>query len=178
MSTVAFEPSPIEGLAIVRPDKASDTRGFFARLYCRDTFAAAGHAFTPVQISTSFNTAAGTLRGLHWQAAPHGETKLIRVTAGRSFHVAVDLRENSPTRLRWFPITLAAREHTALLVPRGLAHGFMTLADETEVNYAMDVAYVAAAARGARWNDPALAIAWPREPAIISERDRTWPDIQ
>jgi dTDP-4-dehydrorhamnose 3,5-epimerase len=176
--SVVLEPGPIEGVAIVRPNKVSDDRGFFARLYCRDTFAAAGHAFVPIQVSTSFNKTAGTLRGLHWQASPHAETKLVRVTAGRSFHVAVDLRENSPTRLRWFPITLDAREHAALLVPPGLAHGFMTLADETEVNYAMDVAYVAGAARGARWNDPTLGIAWPSEPQVISERDRTWPDIR
>lgn len=177
MSELVFESTPLDGLMVVRANKSSDERGFFARLYCRDTFAAAGHPFAPVQISASFNARAGTLRGLHWQAAPHGEAKLVRITSGRTFHVGVDLRENSPTRLRSFAIVLDASEHTGLLIPAGFAQGFITLVDGTEVNYAMDVPYVASAARGARWNDPALAIAWPREPAIISARDRTWPDL-
>jgi dTDP-4-dehydrorhamnose 3,5-epimerase len=178
MSTLRLEPGPIDGVAIVRPDKFVDERGFFARLYSRDEFAAAGFAFVPRQISTSFNARAGTLRGLHWQAAPQGETKLVRVTSGRSFHVAADLRENSPTRWRWFGITLDAREMLAILIQPGLAHGFITLVDDTEINYAMDVAYVTSAARGARWNDPALAIEWPRQPTMISDRDRSWPDLE
>lgn len=166
-----LEATPLAGLMVVRAEKRADERGFFARLWCAEEFAAAGIGFRPQQISTSFNHAAGTLRGLHWQAAPHGETKLVRATAGRVWDVAVDLRAGSATRLGWFGLELDAAEHTGLLIPAGFAHGFITLSDGAELLYAIDTPYVAEAVRGARYDDPALAIRWPRPPAVIAGRD-------
>jgi len=167
----------LPGLVVVRPEKHGDGRGFFARLWCEEEFTAAGHRFRPVQISASYNAAAGTLRGLHWQAAPHGEAKLVRAAAGRVFDVAVDLRENSPTRLGWFAIELDAAAHTALLIPDGFAHGFITLTEGAELLYAIDTAYVPGVARGARYDDPAIGIAWPRAPAVIADKDLAWPAL-
>jgi dTDP-4-dehydrorhamnose 3,5-epimerase len=174
---VLIEETLIQGLFVVRPEPATDDRGLFARLWCRETFAAAGVPFEPVQMSASFSRRAGTLRGMHWQDAPHAETKLIRVTAGRVFDVAVDLRLASPTAGRWFGIELTAANRTGLLIPKGFAHGLLTLEDETEVLYAMDVPFAPAAAQGARFDDPAFAIAWPREPAVIAEKDLSWPPV-
>jgi dTDP-4-dehydrorhamnose 3,5-epimerase len=163
---------------LVRPDKHRDTRGFFARLWCEDSFAAAGIDFRPSQISVSFNQGAGTLRGLHWQDPPHAETKLVRASAGRLFDVAVDLRPGSATKGRWYGVTLDAQDHTALLIPAGFAHGFVTLDDATEVTYCIDAPFAPAAARGARYDDPSIAIAWPRPPAVISDRDLAWPALR
>lgn len=168
-----FEATPLAGLFVVRPARQSDARGFFARLWSAQDFAAAGHPFAPTEISASFNHAAHTLRGMHWQADPHGETKLVRATAGRVFDVAVDLRPG-PTRHRWFGCVLDAAAHNALLIPPGFAHGFLTLTDAAEVLYAIDTPYTPAAARGARWDDPAFAIDWPAAPAVIAARDRDW----
>jgi dTDP-4-dehydrorhamnose 3,5-epimerase len=172
---VIFEATPLEGLLLVRPTKHADARGFFARLWSADDFAAAGHPFAPSQISASFNHAVHTLRGLHWQADPHGETKLVRATAGRVFDVAVDLRPGSATRHRWFGCVLDAAAHNALLIPPGFAHGFLSLTDGAEVQYAIDSPHTPHAARGARWDDPAFAIAWPAAPLVIATRDRDWP---
>lgn len=172
-----FEPTPLAGLLVVRAEKRADERGFFARLWCGDEFATAGISLRPHQISASFNRNAGTLRGLHWQADPHAETKLVRATAGRVWDVAVDLRDGSPTRLAWFGLVLDATEHTALLIPPGFAHGFVTLTDDAELLYTIDTPYVATAARGARYDDPALAIAWPRPPAVIAPRDLHFPPL-
>ncbi len=168
---VILEPTPLHGLAIVRPEKRADVRGFFARLWCADEFAAAGIAFRPHQISASFNHAAGTLRGLHWQAEPHGETKLVRATAGRVWDVAVDLRPVSPTRLQWFGLILDAAEHTALFIPPGFAHGFITLTDDAELLYAIDTPFEPSATRGARFDDPAIGVHWPCSPVVIADRD-------
>jgi dTDP-4-dehydrorhamnose 3,5-epimerase len=167
-----FVATPLEGLVVVEQERLRDERGWFAR-----TFDVA-ELFEVVQMSASFNARAGTLRGLHLQAEPHGECKLVRCTRGAIFDVAVDLRPGSRTRLRWFGIQLSADAGSALLIPAGFAHGFQTLVDETEVLYAMDAPYVADAARGVRWDDPAFAIEWPDPPAsgrVLSERDRTWP---
>jgi dTDP-4-dehydrorhamnose 3,5-epimerase len=172
-----FEPTPLPGLLVVRARKHSDTRGFFARTWCAHDFAAMGHPFRPSQISVSHNTAAGTLRGLHWQAEPHAETKLVRVTAGRIFDVAVDLRPGSPTRLRWFGMELDAAGHDALLIPAGFAHGFVSLTDGSEILYLIDTPYVVGATRGARYDDPAIGIAWPVAPTAIAERDLAWPPL-
>ncbi len=166
-----FEPTPLAGLFVVRPAKHADDRGFFTRLWSVEDFAAVG--FMPTQISASFNHAALTLRGMHWQAAPHGETKLVRATAGRVFDVAVDLRDG-PTRHRWFGCVLDASEHNALLIPPGFAHGFLTLTEGAEILYAIDTPYAPGAARGARWDDPAFAIDWPGVPSVMAERDRAW----
>ena len=172
-----FAPTPLAGLTIIRPEKHADPRGFFARLWGADEFATAGHPFRPVQISASYNAAAFTLRGLHWQSPPHGEAKLVRAARGRVFDVAVDLRAGSPTRLGWFGIELDADAHTALLIPDGFAHGFLTLTDGAELLYAIDTAYVPGVGQGARYDDPAIGIAWPHSPAVIAERDLAWPAL-
>lgn len=164
----------LDGLMVVEPQRLTDERGFFARTYDVELLGPV------VQMSTSFNARAGTLRGLHLQREPHGETKLVRCTRGAIFDVVVDLRPRSPTRHRWFGTTLTADDGRALLIPKGLAHGFQTLEDDSEVLYAMDAPYVAGAGGGVRWDDPAFAIGWPQPPAgrerVMSERDATYPD--
>jgi dTDP-4-dehydrorhamnose 3,5-epimerase len=172
---VIFEPTPLEGLLIVRPEKFPDNRGFFARLWDEEAFAAAGHPFRPTQISVSHNAHAGTLRGLHWQREPHGETKLVRASCGRIYDVAVDLRRGSPTFCCWFSVELDADFHAALLIPAGFAHGFVTLTHDAEVIYCIHEPFVPDAAAGARYDDPAFGIVWPVLPTILSDRDRTWP---
>jgi dTDP-4-dehydrorhamnose 3,5-epimerase len=174
---VIFAPTPLAGLTVVRPEPHGDARGSFARLWCDDAFAAAGLAFRPRQISTSRNTASGTLRGLHWQAPPAAETKLVRATHGRVFDVAVDLRAGSPTRLHWFGLELDAAVQTALLIPAGFAHGFLTLTAEAELLYLIDTPHKATAARGARFDDPAIGITWPRPPTVIAPRDLAFPPL-
>lgn len=171
------EPTPLPGLTVIRAEPVADARGHFVRLWCEADFAAAGLAFRPTQVSASFNHRAGTLRGLHWQAEPHGETKLVRATQGRVFDVAVDLRAGSGGYRRWFGLELDAERRDALLIPAGFAHGFITLTDNAEVTYCIDTPYVPAAGRGARFDDPAFAIAWPRPPALVSDRDLGWPAV-
>jgi dTDP-4-dehydrorhamnose 3,5-epimerase len=172
---MVLEPTPIEGLFVLEARPVTDERGFFARTWSLDTLVAAVPGFMPVQSSASFSHRAGTLRGLHWQEAPHAETKLVRVTQGAAFDVAVDLRPGSPTRGRWYGTELSAENRRSLLIPRGFAHGLLTVSDETEVLYVMDAHYAPAAARGARFDDPAFAIAWPAKPTVVGERDRAWP---
>jgi dTDP-4-dehydrorhamnose 3,5-epimerase len=128
-------------------------------------------------MSVSVNAQRGTLRGMHWQAASKPEAKLVRVSAGRIFDCIVDLRPDSTTYLQWFAVELSAEFHNALLIPPLCAHGFLTLTDNCTVEYAMDAEYAPEAARGARWNDPAFGIAWPASPSLISERDKTWPEL-
>ncbi|MFC3079022.1 dTDP-4-dehydrorhamnose 3,5-epimerase [Phenylobacterium terrae] len=171
-----FEETEIAGVVIVEIEPASDERGLFARLHCPDEFAAAGHPFDPAQTSLSRNTAAFTLRGMHYQAPPHAETKLVRVTRGRAFDVAVDLRPDSPTHRRWVSVELSADNARAVLIPQGVAHGFLTLEPETDVVYQIAPRYEAGHDRGVRWNDPAFAIAWPAEPKVISPRDAAYAD--
>jgi dTDP-4-dehydrorhamnose 3,5-epimerase len=171
---VIVHPTPLDGLCVVEPERIADERGFFARTY---DVAALGPI---VQMSTSFNPRAGTLRGLHFQADPHGEGKLVRCTRGAVFDVAVDLRADSATRHRWHAVELSADNGLALYIPPGFAHGFQTLVDASEVLYAMSIPYVAEAARGVRWNDPAFGIAWPEPPGdgrVMSERDASYPDV-
>lgn len=170
-----LEATPLAGLTVVRPERHADDRGYFARTFCTAEFAAAGFAVSPVQMSTSFSARALTLRGMHWQAAPHAETKLVRVTRGEAFDVAVDLRPGSATRGRWYGRHLSAANGEALLIPPGFAHGLLTLVDETEVLYAMDVPFAPDVARGARFDDPAFAIAWPATPAVVAAKDLGWP---
>lgn len=166
--------TPLAGAVVLEPERLVDERGHFARTY--------DVAELPqiVQMSVSFNARAGTLRGLHFQAAPHGESKLVRCTRGAIFDVAVDLRSGSPTRLRWHGVRLSADDGLAFLVPDGFAHGFQTLYDDTEVLYAMDAPFVPGAGRGVRWDDPALGIDWPAPPPggrTLSERDAAYPDL-
>lgn len=168
-------PTPLEGLLVAEVQPVGDERGFFARTWAVEGIGSVVPGFAPVQSSVSFSHRAGTLRGLHWQEAPHGETKLVRVTQGAVFDVAVDLRPGSPTRGRWFGTELSAANRRSMLVPRGFAHGLLTLADATEVLYVMDAPHSPAAARGARYDDPGFAIDWPTVPSVIGERDLGWP---
>jgi dTDP-4-dehydrorhamnose 3,5-epimerase len=168
---VRFIPLAIGGVWRVEPERHADERGFFARTWCTREFAAQGLVASFVQTSVSFNEAAGTLRGLHYQVEPHAEEKLVRCTRGAIFDVAVDLRPDSPTYLAWCGETLTAANALALYVPKGCAHGFMTLEDASEVLYAISELYAPDHARGVRWNDPAVGVVWPREPARMSARD-------
>ena len=152
-----------------------DERGFFARSFCAREFEALGLEPVVAQCNISFNEKAGTLRGLHFQAPPHEEAKLIRCTRGAIYDVAVDVRPDSTTYLKWYGIELSADNRRMLFVPRGFAHGLQTLLDNTEVSYLMSEFYHPESARGLRWNDPALAISWPLDNAIISDKDRTYP---
>ena len=171
-----FSATGIAGVVRVELEPSTDNRGSFARLHCPDEFAAAGHPFTPAQTSLSRNNLALTLRGLHYEAAPHEEVKLVRVTRGRIFDVAVDLRPDSPTYRRWIGAELSAENGVALLIGAGMAHGFLTLEDETDVLYQIDRIFEPGHGRGARWNDPAFGIDWPAEPRVLSARDATYPD--
>jgi dTDP-4-dehydrorhamnose 3,5-epimerase len=174
---VRFEPTALAGVVVVEPERHADERGFFARTWCADEFAAAGLPDRFVQSSVSWNVNRHTLRGMHWQAEPHGEGKLVRCTRGGILDVAVDVRPESATYLRHVAVQLDEENRRALFLAPGLAHGFLTLEAGTEVLYQMDVPYVAEAARGARWDDPAFAITWPALPTVISERDRSYPDL-
>jgi dTDP-4-dehydrorhamnose 3,5-epimerase len=173
-----FEPTEIPGVVRIEAEPRGDARGAFARLHCPEEFAAAGYPFAPAQTSLSRNPAAGTLRGLHYQPAPHAEVKLVRVTRGRMFDVAVDLRPDSPTHRRWTAAELSADNLAALLIPEGVAHGFLTLEPDTDVLYQISPGYRPGHEAGVRWDDPAFAIAWPARPQVISERDAGYPDYQ
>jgi dTDP-4-dehydrorhamnose 3,5-epimerase len=166
-----FTESPLTGAYTIDMERAEDDRGFFARSCCAMEFAAQGLVAPTAQSSVSFNARTATLRGLHFQAAPHEEEKLVRCTAGAIFDVIVDIRAHSPTYRRWFGTELTADNHRSLYIPKGFAHGFVTLADNTEVLYMISVPHAANLARGYRWNDPAFGIAWPVAPAVMSTRD-------
>jgi dTDP-4-dehydrorhamnose 3,5-epimerase len=172
-----FSPTQVPGVVVVDIARHADERGAFARLQCPDEFAAAGIAFAPAQTSLSRNPQAGTLRGLHYQPAPHAETKLVRAVRGRMFDVAVDLRPDSPTFRQWVGEELSADNARALFIPEGVAHGFLTLEPDTDVLYQISPRFTPGHEAGVRWNDPALAISWPAEPRLISQRDATYPDL-
>ncbi len=170
-----FRETSLAGAFIIEIEPAEDDRGFFARTFCEDEFTRNGVAFRPVQCSVSYNKVALTLRGLHYQAAPHEEAKVVRCTKGRIFDVIVDLREGSATYGRWMSAELTESNHRALYVPEGFAHGFESLDDGSEVLYMISTAYEPEAARGIRWDDPTLAIDWPTTPAVVSARDADLP---
>jgi dTDP-4-dehydrorhamnose 3,5-epimerase len=172
---VTFTETPLGGAYLVDMNRAEDERGFFARSFCAAEFAARGLAAPLDQCSVSFNARRATLRGLHFQAAPHEEDKLVRCTSGAVFDVIVDIRPDSPTLRGWFGTHLSADNHRALYIPKGFAHGFISLVDHAELLYMISVPYAAGFARGLRWNDPALGIRWPIEPAVISARDAGYP---
>jgi len=173
-----FTETPLAGTWVVEPERVQDERGFFARTFDADEFARRGMRTAFPQCSVSFNARAGTLRGMHYQAAPHEEAKLVRCTAGAVYDVVVDLRPGSPTRMRWFGVELSAGNHRALYVPEGFAHGFQTLVDGSEVFYQISARYHAASGRGVRWDDPAFGIRWPSaEVRVISDRDGAYPDF-
>ena len=172
-----FEETGLSGAWAIELERIEDRRGFFARSFCAREFAERGLAAAFVQSSVSFNARAGTLRGMHFQLPPHREVKLVRCTAGAVFDAIVDLRCGSPTRLRWFGTELSAENRRMLYIPEGFAHGFLTLAPDTEVFYEMSEFYAPQAGRGLRWNDPALGIRWPAAPAVIADRDASYPDL-
>lgn len=161
----------------VESQAQADNRGGFRRTWCADAFARARIDFAPRQSSLSTNLAVHTLRGMHWQAEPHGEQKLVRCIVGRIRDVALDLRPDSPGFMTWHAEDLSAERGDALFLPRGVAHGFLTLTPGAVVEYLIDAPHRAEAARGARWNDPAFGIDWPAVPAVMSDRDRDWPDF-
>ena len=173
-----FRETAIPGVVVVAPERHEDERGSFARSWCAEEFAAHGLAAALAQCSISHNRRRGTLRGLHYQAEPHGEDKLVRCTRGAAFDVAVDLRPGSPTRYRWTAVEITPGNGLALYLPRGVAHGFQTLADDTDILYQMAQPYRPEAARGLRWDDPTLAIAWPLPDPILSARDAALPTLE
>jgi dTDP-4-dehydrorhamnose 3,5-epimerase len=174
---VIFKETPLAGLFVIEPEKIADQRGFFARTWCQRELAAHGLESQLVQCSISFNRKAGTLRGMHYQVAPCEETKIVRCTRGAVFDVVIDLRPHSPTFKRHVAVTLTGENHIILYIPKGFAHGFQTLEDDTEVLYQMSEFYAPEYARGVRWNDPAFAITWPAADRIINERDQSYPDF-
>ena len=173
---MTFIETPIFGAYVVEIERLEDERGFFARTFCSKEFSARGMKGEFVQCNISFNSRRGTVRGMHYQASPHEEAKLVRCTAGAIFDAIIDLRPNSPTRGRWFTAELSAANRRMLYVPEGFAHGFQTLEDGSEVLYQTSRFYVPEASAGVRWDDPAFGIVWPPvEARIISSRDRSYP---
>lgn len=173
-----FKETFIKGVFLIEPDKIKDKRGFFARVWCKDEFKKRGLSFDLAQCSISFNKKKGTLRGMHYQIYPFEETKLVRVTRGSIFDVALDLREDSPTFLRWFGVVLSSDNRKMLYIPENVAHGFITLEDNTEVFYQISQFYNPKYSRGVRWDDPAFKIKWPIEVKVISEKDKSYPDFR
>ena len=173
-----FVETEIAGAYIVEIEPQADERGLFARTWCEREFAEHGIAMVMRQCSISVNRRRGTMRGMHYQDAPHAEQRLVRCTSGAIFDVIVDLRSESRSFRRWVGVELTQENRTMVYVPTGCAHGFLTLVDNVEVFYQMSEFYAAAHARGVRWNDPAFAIDWPGEVNVISERDRIFPDFR
>ncbi|NIV17361.1 MAG: dTDP-4-dehydrorhamnose 3,5-epimerase [Woeseiaceae bacterium] len=171
-----FEPLPLKGSFLIRPEPHADARGFFARTFCSREFAEHGLNENLRQCSVSFNSVKHTLRGLHYQLPPHEEAKLVRCTQGAAHHVIVDLRDGSETCLGWTSVELNSDNHHQLYVPEGVAHGFITLADATEIFYQISADFSAEHTAGVRWDDPAFDIAWPADPAVISDRDSGYAD--
>jgi len=167
---------PLKGAFLLEIEPRVDERGLFARTYCEDEFKAHGLPSSFVQCNTSFNASRGILRGLHFQAEPRPEAKLVRCTRGAIFDVIVDLRLDSPTYAKWYGADLTADNRKALFIPVGFAHGFQTLEDNSEVFYQMSEFYDGNLARGVRWNDPSLGISWPILPPTMSDRDARYPD--
>jgi dTDP-4-dehydrorhamnose 3,5-epimerase len=175
---VRFTETPVPGAWLIELEPIADDRGWFARTFCAEEFAAHGLDPAVAQCNASFNARDGTLRGMHYQAEPHGEAKLVRCTRGAVFDAVVDLRPDSPAFCRWTGHELTASNGRMLYAPVGTAHGFVTLTDDTEVHYQMSYPYVPDAARGVRFDDPAFGIEWPVTPTVISEKDRGYPDFQ
>ncbi|HUF94284.1 MAG TPA: dTDP-4-dehydrorhamnose 3,5-epimerase [Candidatus Limnocylindria bacterium] len=170
-----FADTRLPGVLIVEPERHEDERGFFARAWCAQEFEARGLNARLAQCSISYNRARGTVRGMHYQAAPWHEAKLVRCTRGAIHDVALDVRPGAPTYGQWVAVRLTADDRRMLYVPEGMAHGFQTLADDTEVFYQISEVHHPDAARGVRWNDPACGIDWPLAPVIVSERDAGLP---
>lgn len=170
-----FTETKLSGAFIIDPKRIDDERGFFARTWCQREFVEHGLSVEFSQCNVSFNIRCGTLRGMHYQIEPHPEIKLVRCTAGAIYDVIVDLRPASPTFKQWVAVELTARNQRALYIPAGMAHGFQTIEDESEVFYQMSEFYYPDLARGVRWDDPVFGIVWPIKGKIISKRDQALP---
>ena len=173
-----FMETELAGAFIIELEQKTDPRGFFARAWCKDEFSAAGLVNDIVQCNIGFSERAGTLRGIHYQQAPHGEAKVVRCTRGSVFDVIIDVRPDSLTFGKWSGHELDADDRLMLFIPEGFGHGYQTLEDDTEIFYQSSEFYHPESAVGIRYNDPAFAIHWPLEVTSISEADRTWPDYQ
>lgn len=171
-----FNPTTLKDAVVVELEKLEDERGYFARTWCAQEFKEHALDAGLVQCSTSFNKVRGTLRGLHYQSGPHAETKLVRCTRGAIFDVIVDVRPLSPTFLGWFGVELTADNGKMIYIPKGFAHGFQTLEQNSEVFYQMNEFYEPSAARGVRWNDPLVGVKWPLKITVMSEKDRSYGD--
>lgn len=175
---MTFVETRLPGVLVVEPERHEDERGFFARAWCRREFEERGLNTALAQCNISYTRARGTVRGMHYQSAPWHEAKLVRCTRGAIHDVVLDVRPQAPTYRQWVAVRLTADDRRMLYVPEGMAHGFQTLADDTEVFYQMSEAYQPHAQRGVRWNDPACAIEWPIAPAVVSARDAALPVLR
>ncbi|MCX5815853.1 MAG: dTDP-4-dehydrorhamnose 3,5-epimerase [Proteobacteria bacterium] len=173
-----FTESRLKGAFIIELDRIEDERGFFARSFCQKEFVRYGLETNVSQCNISFNKMKGTIRGMHFQRKPKGEPKLVRCTAGRIYDIIIDLRRDSRTYCEWEAVELTADNRKALYIPKGFAHGFQTLEDNTEVFYQMYEFYYPEYSSGARWNDPKFSIKWPLPPVEISEKDSGYPDYK
>lgn len=174
---MTFHATGVEGVLLIRQERREDERGFFARTFCREEFQRQGIDFHVAQCNTSWNRVRGTLRGMHYQKPPHAEAKIVACTRGRLYDVALDLRPESPTFRKHVGQILDPRDGTMFFLPEGVAHGFITLVDDTEAAYWMSTPYHTASAAGVRYDDPAFGIAWPEPVRAIADRDRTYPDF-
>lgn len=173
-----LRPTNVQGVLLIEPEPDYDERGYFARLFSTGELMAVGFDTRVALCAISQNISRGTLRGMHFQVAPHEEAKIVRCIRGAIYDVAVDLRVSSETYRAWTGHILTADNELSLAIPPGCAHGFLTLTDDARVYYQISAPYTPSAARGLRWNDPGLAIGWPSEPLVISERDRTFSDYE
>jgi dTDP-4-dehydrorhamnose 3,5-epimerase len=173
-----FTTTEIEGVVVVTPDQFDDERGFFARTWGLDEFEAHGLDTRVVQRNLSYNRRTGTLRGMHYQRAPHAEVKLVSCLSGAIYDVAIDLRPKSATFGKWLGAELRADTGTMLYVPEGCAHGYLALEPNSTVEYLISEFYHPESAGGVRWNDPFFAVRWPAEPTVMNDRDRSWPDFE
>ena len=172
-----FTETKLSGAYIIDLKKMEDDRGFFARTFCQKELEEHGLIPEVAQANTSLSKTKGTVRGMHYQKAPHQETKLVRCTRGALYDVIIDLRPDSPTYKQWIGVELTQDNYRMLFVPRDFAHGFITLADNTEANYMVSQFYAPGSELGARWNDPVFDIKWPIDVTVISEKDANWPDF-
>jgi dTDP-4-dehydrorhamnose 3,5-epimerase len=173
-----FTETSLKGSYIIEPERLEDERGFFARTFCRKEFATYGLNPNFVQCNISYNRKKGIIRGMHFQAKPYEEVKIVRVTRGIIYDVILDLRTKAPTFKQWIAIELSEENRKMVYIPEGLAHGFQTLQDETEVFYQMSEFYFPESARGIRWNDPSFKIEWPIQEQIISTKDSLYSDFE
>jgi dTDP-4-dehydrorhamnose 3,5-epimerase len=175
---VIFKETTLPGAYVIEPERINDQRGFFARVWCKNELQQHGLRTEVSQSNVGFSYRKGTLRGLHFQKFPHAESKIVRCTRGAIFDVIVDLRPESPTYMRWLGIELSDENHKMIYVPEGMAQGYITLFDNTEMNYHTSKFFNAESASGVRFDDPALAIKWPIAATVVSEQDRNWPLIR